>query len=852
MRRGSHNGNRRLILLAVIGTVAGCHDAQTDHSRVIAGPGLSKPAVSAIEPKSLPEPAARVFSGEILPQVSRLRVEDAGLQLVMREKRVDCDYEQTAGVRWSAVPDGVVSIDATGYARPLHPGTVTLTARTANGTTDASLEVTGAPDGKRRWDFDTDIVPIFTRLGCNTGGCHGRAEGQNGFRLSLFGYFPEADFLAITRESGGRRLDTLDPDASLLLRKGTGRLVHGGGQRLVPGSDEYARVRAWIRDGAPRSTGENSARATSLALEPSSALLAQPGKLQLRAIAHYSDGTTRDVTRLALFRSNNDRLLSIDGNGVAVLSTAGESDVVARFGSLVATSRIASPVNAEWSRDESEHPIQNFIDEHIYKRLSRLRVPLSPRASDATFLRRVSFDLTGQLPEPDEVKRFVSDADPKKRAAKVAELLERRDFEHFWKLKLGDLLQISPGRFGNGAGAYEFWLEDAVKRNRPWNEMVRELLTTVGDPTDRAKSAAANYALDGPDPQTRAELTARRFMGLRLRCAQCHDHPFDIWTQDDYYGMAAIFAKAEAAAGGAAGVMASRMRITVNPSGSVTHLRTKQPAEPRLLGGEPIRVATNVDPRQRFADWLTRPDNPYFAKAMANWVWAQFFGRGLVEPVDDMGSSNPPSHPELLDALAKHFVESGYDLRALIATITESEIYGLSSGVVAGNAHDERLFSHQLARPLTAHQMADALARATQVPNVFSTRLGNRSKAIEVFNPTVASEILDTFGRCSRMEVCSSVGTPQVSLRQALLLVGGDIVDNKVSHLNGYLARLLELGPSAEEIIEFLYMRTLCRPPTAEEKSHWAAELGSAESLREAAEDLFWALLNSREFAFNH
>jgi hypothetical protein len=381
--------------------------------------------------------------------------------------------------------------------------------------------------------------------------------------------------------------------------------------------------------------------------------------------------------------------------------------------------------------------------------------------------------------------------------------------------------------------------------------MVRELLTALGDPADRVGGAAANYALDAPDAQTRAELTARRFLGIRMRCAQCHDHPFDTWTQDDYYGYAAFFAKVTGSSV-SAGAMEMRQRVRLDPRGEVVHLRTKAAAEPRLLDGSTVVIDEGADPRVALAAWMTQADNPYFSKAMVNWVWAQMFGRGLVEPVDDMSRSNPAVHPELLDALARHFVESGHDVRKLIVTIASSRVYGLASSTVAGNEGDHRLFSHQMARPLSAHQMADALARATQVPNVFSDRLGDRGKAIEVFNPTVPSAILDVFGRCTRVESCVQGGRPSVTLGQALLLIGGDVVDGKVSHPNGYLARLLDLGPSADEVVEFLYMRTLCRAPTAEERTHWAAQLTAAPELGVAAEDLFWALLNSREFAFNH
>jgi hypothetical protein len=340
-----------------------------------------------------------------------------------------------------------------------------------------------------------------------------------------------------------------------------------------------------------------------------------------------------------------------------------------------------------------------------------------------------------------------------------------------------------------------------------------------------------------------------------MRCAQCHDHPFDVWTQDAYYGFASFFAKVSRNAG-APGMMMGRERVTINPKGEVVHLRTKKPVEPRLLDGHTVKVPESDDPRKALAGWITAPDNPYFARAMANWVWAQLFGKGLVDPPDDMSRSNPPVHPELLDALARHFVAHKYDLRDLIRTVATSEAYGLSSAPVPGNEKDARLFSHHRPRPLTAHQMADALAQATDVPNVFANDgrrgKGSARRAIQVADPTTGSPILDAFGRCSRTVACAASPAPTLSLGQALLLIGGGVIQEKVSSLNGYLTSALKLELEPEELVENLYYRTVCRPPTPEELSRWSAELKHASSKTEVAEDLFWALLNSREFAFNH
>jgi hypothetical protein len=509
---------------------------------------------------------------------------------------------------------------------------------------------------------------------------------------------------------------------------------------------------------------------------------------------------------------------------------------------------VATLINPDLKFDFAKLPRKSFIDVELFKRLESLKVPPSPPANDAAFLRRASLDLTAQQPDPSEVRDFLKDTDPDKRAKLIDRLLASKEFVNFWNIKLGDMLQISQARFNNGAGPYAKWLRDRLLKNTPWDQMVRELLTSVGNPFDM-EQGAVNYALDDPDPKVRAERTAQRFLGLRVRCAQCHDHPFDVWTQDDYYGLAAFFAKTSA--GPPRPGMMGRTVVKVDPEGKVEHLRTKKPAEPRLPTGELVKLEKNDDPRKALADWMTRPDNPYFARAMANWTWAQLFGKGLADPADDLSRANPPVHPELLDALAKHFVKHKYDLRDLVRTIATSEAYGLSAASRPGNERDTRLFSHHLPRPLTAHQMADALARVTNVPDRYGQQRVIR-KAIEVSDPGTASAVLDAFGRCPRTNGCSSVSTPALSLRQALLLIGGTAVEDKVSSLNGYLSEALELNQEPDELVQNLYFRALCRPPTAEELSHWMGVLKGSSNQKEAIEDLFWALLNSREFAFNH
>ena len=839
---------RRLTLLATLLTVSswvGCGRQAATVTTPAKPAAVAPPLLVETAPAPKKEP---VFA--VQPATFRLAADDAGIQLIAESKGTGGGLVDATGLAdWKIEPEGVATIDRNGYLRPLASGKATLQAVWKGETQRVPFEV--AQPAKRAWNFGEDIVPILTRAGCNTGSCHGRADGQNGFHLSLYGYDAEGDYQAITRDASGRRISRIDPLQSLLLAKSSGKVAHAGGPRLIEGTDSYRAVAAWLKDAAPYKSDTARGALVAVEVHPADARLDEPGPQQLQVVAKFADGTERDVTRLAIYKVNDDSALSIDpATGLAKLLKRAEADLTVRYQSKVLTARISTRINPDLKFDFAKLSRNNLIDRELFQRLESLNVPPSPPASDTTYLRRVSLDLTGEQPLPEQVRAFLADKDPDKRAKLIDQLLASREFTLFWKIKFGDLLQITSARFNNGAGPYQSWLQKQLIDNTPWDQSVKTLLTALGSPNEMG-GGAANYALDGADAKTMAEQTAQRFLGLRLRCAQCHDHPFDVWTQDDYYGLAAFFAKVQRGPG-APGMMNLKVEIKVDPSGKVEHQRTHQPASPKLLGGKLVETKPEEDPRKVLADWMTAPDNPYFARAAVNYLWAQFFGKGIADPADDLSKANPPVHPELLDALAKHFVAQKFDLKALIRTIVTSQAYGLSSGTVPGNENDARLFSHQMPRPLTAHQMADAIAQATDVANRYSTRAGDLRRAIDVFDPATASPILDTFGRCNRQVGCASVATPPLSLRQSLLLIGGDVIESKVSSLNGYLANLLELGPEPDEIVENLYMRVICRPPTPEELSRWSAELKQATSLREASEDLFWSLLNSKEFSFNH
>jgi len=860
MCRDANRGWRALaVACGVALAIAGCGRSDSDGPAAVEPAGLDVAAAptadrgaAALDRSGIP-PTQADRPLEIEPAAALLRPGDLGLQFAVRREGDRGGWrDRTADVTWTAEPEGVVAIEPNGFARPVGSGTVVVTASTPEGDT-AEAELTVESAANRPWDFDTDIVPILTHVGCNTGSCHGATEGKKGFHLSLFGYDAEADYLALTREAGGRRIDPLEPDQSLALLKPSGQVPHGGGKVLAVDSDAYRTLRDWIAAGAPKTRGESHGPVVAVEVRPSAVQLETPGPLQLRVVARYADGHERDVTRWAAFQVGDESAVAIDDHGHAELLRRAETDLIVRYQTEVVSSRVATLINPDLEFDFDALPRRNVIDEELFRRLAALKVPPSPPADDAAFLRRVTLDLIGQQPRPDQIRAFLEDDDPEKRARVVDELMERPYFIDHWLIKLGDMLQISQARFGNGRGLYEGWVKKRLRENMPWDEFVRTLLTATGDPLDPVEGGPVNYAVEGQDAKERAELTAQRFLGQRFRCAQCHDHPFDVWTQDDYYGLAAFFAKV--GRDYAPGMMGGA--VTVNPEGFIEHPRTGERAVPKFPHGETVEPPPDQDPRQALAAWITAPENPYFARATANWVWAQFFGKGLAEPADDLGAANPPVHPELLDALAEEFIESGYDLRHLIRLVATSETYGLSSSPVPGNEQDTRLFSHQTPRPLTAHQMADALAQATDTPNRFDLSRGQggvlvERRAVEVSDPAIPSTLLDAFGRCPRANGCSPVSTPTLSLKQSLMLVGGTVIEDRIARFDGYLANLLEFEPTPEEIVENLYMRTLCRKPSEHESAHWSELLASADSLREASEDLFWALLNSREFAFNH
>jgi hypothetical protein len=686
-------------------------------------------------------------------------------------------------------------------------------------------------------DFDTQILPILTKAGCNAGACHGSATGRGGFKLSLYGSDPASDYQAIARQWEGRRINLAFPERSLLVLKPTEQMEHGGGGRLDADGRGAARLLEWIEAGAPRAA---TRRLTHFDVSPSSHVVSVLREVvPLRATAHFSDRSIEDVTEWTVFTAEDSASLEVDQTtAVARLLRRGRHIVLARYLDRVVPIQLLVPL-AQEPVDLSGEPRQNFVDELVYEMLETLRLPVSPLADDATFLRRAYLDLTGILPEPDALEAFRAESHPDKRRQLVHRLLETAEFADYWTYQFAKLLRIrSEPQDTEGARTYHDWLRRQIETGVPYDDMARELLTAVGD---THQFGPANFYRTVGDARDQAELVSELFLAVRLRCANCHNHPLDRWTQDDYHGLAAVFANIE------------RGRvIAISEGGEVTHPRTGQAALARIPGERFLHGET--DGRQSLALWLTHRENPYFARAVVNRLWKSLMGRGLVEPTDDMRATNPATHPELLERLADDFAQHQYDLRHTMELIGTSATYARSAQTVAANRTDDRYYSHALVRPLEPEVLADAIAQITGV----SDRYGNEpegTRAVTLYDSKITSEALDILGRCSREASCESVSGAQGGLSRTLHMINGELINRKITAADSRLEKLLAAGRSGPEIVEEFYLRGLGRSPTADERSYWTEQFAgatSAEHKRELAEDFVWSLLSCREFATNH
>jgi hypothetical protein len=696
--------------------------------------------------------------------------------------------------------------------------------------------------------FRREVVPILTRAGCNSGACHGTPTGKNGFRLSLRGYDPASDYYSLRREFAGRRLDRFHPDASLILAKATSRVPHEGGKRFDPDEVQYKLIRGWIARGAH---DDSAAPPVQLDVPPRHAILDAPNQSQaLRVVARFADGTTKDVTHLTRFSVNDETVARVGSNGVVHKRQHGEAAVAAEYMGLMATARIAFRDAAPGFRWPNP-PANNFVDPLVFAKWKELRIEPSGLCTDAAFIRRAHLDAIGRLPTPGRVRAYLADQSPDKRARLVDELLARPEFADWWGLKWADRLGVNQRFVGKiGAVKYHRWVREQIAANVPEDEFARQVLTAGGG---NYTHPPAGFFRRLRDPMTRAEEISQLFLGVRIGCAKCHNHPGERWTREDYYGLAAFFARIRYH-NGPFFIQQYDKEETVFcvRDGDVKHPNTGQVMPPKFLGGAVPTIAANQDRREVFAAWLTAPDNPFFARAAVNRIWYHLLGRGVVEPVDDFRGTNPPSNPELLDALDADFVKHGFDRKHLIRVVMTSRTYQLASAPTATNREDDKYFSHYPLRRLGAEQLLDAIAGATGAPEKFrGFPLGTPAAALP--DGEFKHPLLEAFGRPARAMACECERNSDTTLGQALHLVGGLTFDHQVRNPAGRVARLLKSDRPDAEIVDELFLATLSRLPTAEERRRMLAHFAARPDGRTAtAEDILHALLNSTEFLFQH
>lgn len=745
----------------------------------------------------------------------------------------------THAVRYEVADPKVAVVNARGLLEPFAEGTTEVRVQHDGQSVTVKVEVRGVKQ-PAPVSFEQQVMPLLTKAGCNSGGCHGKAEGQNGFKLSVFGFDPEADHKAIVAEARGRRVFPSSPVNSLLVGKGVGRIPHGGGRKITEGSLPYKRLVRWIAEGANLRT-ETAPPVASIEVEPTEQTLALGGSQQLRVTAIDSRGQRRDVTAETEFESNATTIAGVDRGGfVQAGQIPGEAAILVRYLGQVTVCRIAVPrVGVTFTRP----PEANFIDNHAWDKLARLGIPPSELADDATFLRRVYLDVIGTLPTAKEARAFLADTNPKKRAKLIDTLLDRPEYPDFGAMKWADLLRVDRDLLtANGAVAFHRWLRQQFAENRPYDQFVRDILTAEGKITSTGP-AGLYKVLEKPEVMSRS--LSQVFLGVRIECAQCHHHPSDRWGQDDYFALAGFFTgvKRKTTTGGEA--------IVSNGGADLKHPRTDKPIPTRVLGGKDATIPDRTDRRTVLADWMTSPENPYFARAIVNRLWAHYLGRGLIEPIDDLRLTNPAGNEPLLAALAKHLVESKYDLKAVTRTILNSRVYQLGPATKA-NADDDQNFSHSRSRTMPAEVLLDAVCQTTGVPEKFNgTPEGTR--AIQLWDNRMPSYFLQLFGRPARTSVCECERSTEPSIAQALHLMNAEEIEAKIRSRKGVARKLADSDMTPTTIVEELYLSTHSRFPTKQEQAVMLELFSGKEAVtrREATEDVLWTLLNTKDFLYN-
>lgn len=783
--------------------------------------------------------------------------------LVLAEEKGKVVGDVTAQAVLASSNPAVAQVEKDGTVRAVGDGVAIVTAVQDGRKAAVKVTVTGTKE-PFAWSFRNHVIPVLTKLGCNSGACHGALAGKGGLKLSLRGYAPADDHFVLTRQADGRRVNRLEPAQSLFLRKPTTAVEHGGGLKLEVGSPEYQVLSEWIAAGAP-GPDEKDVRIERLEVFPRAAVLQPKDQLQMVVRAWYSDGSAQDVTRWARFSSTEDLVAGVAGSGKVTVSGNGEAAITVLYSNLVGLSQITSPLPNKLEpaifAKEKRH---NFIDEQILQKLQRLNIPPSPTCTDQEFIRRAYLDAAGILPTPEEVQKFLAEPAPNRREKLIDALLQRPEFVDYWAYKWSDVLLVSSRRLQEPAmWAFYQYIRQSVADNKPWDQFAREILTASGS---NLQNGAANYYVLHTDVVDLTETTAVTFLGMSVTCCRCHNHPMEKWTQDQYWSLANLFSRVARKNGDQPG----ELLVQSQPTGEVLHLRRGVAMPPAPLDGQSLPLESSQDRRQYFADWLTAKDNPYFARALVNRVWRNFLGRGLVEAEDDLRQTNPASNEELLQALAQDFIQHNYDVKHLIRIIMNSAAYQRSAQPLPGNASDDRFYSRYLVRRLAAEVVLDAYSQVTGVPTLFhqvqvgaSGGIRNTdayppgTRALQLPDSLVVSQFLDSFGRPERTQSCSCERQQESSVSQALHLNNGKTLNDKLRAKECRIEQWVKEKISAEEAVQRLFHLALARQPRLEERQQLLRLINEAGrdpqlTRREVLEDLFWAVLTGREFLFNH
>ena len=714
----------------------------------------------------------------------------------------------------------------------------------------AGKELSASEVAAQPLKFELDIQPILTARGCNSGPCHGKARGQNGFALSLLAFDPDFDYASIVSDARGRRIFPASPANSLLLLKATGRMPHGGGVRIEPGDSDYEKFKSWIENGTPR-VSESDPKLTRVAIMPEPHSLKPGQQEQLHVMAHYSDGTTRDVTATCAYQSNEPAIVSVTPQGLLkAAEIPGEATIMARYMGVIATWSTVIPRAGQLTAAQFESlPRNNFIDELVYRKLQTLNVLPSEPCNDATFLRRAMLDTIGRLPTSAEARAFLDDSVEGKRERLIDTLLEREEYADFWANKWADLLRPNPFRVGIKATiSLDGWLREKFRDNVPYDQFVRELLTAQGSTW---RNGAVTLFRDRRSPEELTTIVSQLFLGVRLECAKCHQHPFEVYSQADFYSFGAYFANVGYKGTGLSPpISGGEEMVLVSRKGEVRHPLTKAVLPPKPLLGDASEIEEGHDPRVALVDWMTAEDNPYFAHVAVNRIWAELFGKGLVDPVDDLRATNPPSNAELLNALAAEFRRLKFDQKKFIKTIMQSHVYSLSSLPNETNASDVRNFSRHYRNRMRAEVLADALADITEVQDRFDGAAPGM-RAMQLWTFRTSSELLDAFGRPDPNRDPPCERTPDATMVQALHLMNASHLQSKLTSDTGRVARLAASDMSLEQVVEELYLTCYSRRPTPEEmKALLDSTAQPNPARRQWIEDVLWSLINSPEFFY--